>query len=51
VRELDSLAANYTMQMERDVHESMAAGSAASVVGGPIDSDVLDVLGDNVELF
>ncbi len=55
-RQLENLAKQYTMQRERDVHESMAKGSAPAPVPAPA-AEALGValeegdLGDNVELF
>jgi hypothetical protein len=49
---LEDFAAHYTMQAERDVHESVTAGAAAgqsAPIARPA-SDEAD-LGDNVELF
>jgi hypothetical protein len=50
---LESLADRYTMQVERDVHNTMANGAAYSqpVLTGPYPPSVEDGLGDNVELF
>ena len=50
---LESLAERYTMQMERDVHDSVTRGSA--MAEAPAEEPVLALqdgdLGDNVELF
>jgi hypothetical protein len=52
-RQMDGLAGRYTMQNERDVHQSAAGGSAsapapaAATAATPADG----WLGDNVELF
>jgi len=50
---LESLAEHYTMQMERDVHDSVTRGSAMAAESG--EEPVLALqdgdLGDNVELF
>lgn len=50
---LESLAERYTMQMERDVHDSVTRGSAMAAAPG--EEPVLALqdgdLGDNVELF
>ena len=52
-RQLESLAKHYTMQRERDVHESVTRGSA--LAAAPIEASRPDLqdgdLGDNVELF
>jgi hypothetical protein len=53
-QQLESLAKHYTMQMERDVHESVARGSAIGVVA-PTEASRTALedgdLGDNVEFF
>jgi len=52
-RQLEALAEHYTMQRERDVHESMAKGSALSAAPTEELRPALEDgdLGDNVELF
>ena len=53
-QDLGRLARNYTMQAERDVHESVAAGLAAPAVPVLHGADAVvekEDLGDNVELF
>jgi hypothetical protein len=52
-RHLERLAKNYTMQQERDVHESIAGGSAivAPPPWEPKPAPEDGELGDNVELF
>jgi hypothetical protein len=51
--QMDSLAKNYTMQRERDVHESMTRGSAPPARPAEVARVVPENggLGDNVELF
>jgi hypothetical protein len=50
---LESLAERYTMQMERDVHDSVTRGSAMAAASNEEPVPVLQDgdLGDNVELF
>ncbi len=53
VHQMQSLERNYTMQMERDVHERVAQGSTISA---PLPEELSavvseEVLGDNVEFF
>ena len=50
---LESLAQHYTMQTERDVHESVARGSAIAAAPAEASRAALEDgdLGDNVELF
>ena len=51
--QLENLAKQYTMQRERDVHESMAKGSAPAAAPAEAQGVALEDgdLGDNVELF
>jgi hypothetical protein len=53
--QLEGLANRYTMQRERDVHESMTTGSALPVAPEPAAAPQVALqdgdLGDNVELF
>ena len=53
--QLEGLAKHYTMQRERDVHESMTTGSALTVAPAPAEAPRVALedgdLGDNVELF
>jgi hypothetical protein len=53
--QLEGLAKHYTMQRERDVHESMTTGSALPVAPAPAEAPRVALedgdLGDNVELF
>ena len=51
--QLESLAKRYTMQMERDVHESLTGGAAMAAAPAEASGIVLAEgdLGDNVELF
>jgi hypothetical protein len=50
---LESLAGHYTMQMERDVHDSVTRGTVevAAPAGEPAFALQDEDLGDNVELF
>ena len=53
-RHLENLATHYTMQAEREVHESVARGTAAiapPASEAPVGVPEGDDLGDNVELF
>jgi hypothetical protein len=51
--QLESLAKRYTMQMERDVHESLTGGAAMAAAPAEASGIALAEgdLGDNVELF
>ena len=53
--QLAGLAKHYTMQRERDVHESMTTGSAPPAAPAPVEAPRVALedgdLGDNVELF
>jgi hypothetical protein len=53
--QLESLAKHYTMQRERDVHESMTGGSVLPALVAPAEAPRAALedgdLGDNVELF
>ena len=53
--QLEGLAKHYTMQREREVHESMTTGSALPVAPAPAEAPRAALedgdLGDNVELF
>jgi hypothetical protein len=51
--QLESLAKHYTMQMERDVHESLTGGAARAATPAEASRVALAEgdLGDNVELF
>ena len=52
--QLQNLAKHYTMQMERDVHQSVERGESvvtASDTGIPEAVPAAGDLGDNVELF
>jgi hypothetical protein len=52
-QQLESLASRYTMQMERDVHESVARGSPITATHTATTGTALEDgdFGDNVELF
>lgn len=53
-QELEKFAQHYTMQMERDVHASVAGGAALAPLAGAVAPAVAleeGDLGDNVELF
>lgn len=51
--ELASLAGQYTMERERDVHRAVAEGAAAPLAPAEVPQAVLDGgdFGENVELF
>ena len=49
-RQMESLAKRYTMQAERDVHQSLAGGSEAATPAAAPGGDG-EWLGENVELF
>lgn len=53
MHEVQNLARNYTMQMERDVHERVAQGSTilAPLAGEPPAAGCEEGLGDNIEFF